>query len=134
MAVALISIKPTLMFRRWRKQLAAGGGLPEEAQVRQARKWVMVQAHLIAVIPLAAVFLARGFGAEANPSCRPTRASRYCRYCPVVNDVILRPALHFVNMLFFAAPASFLSAAWVSHADGPSDWLFFHEAGLGRAG
>jgi putative membrane protein len=59
-AVGLISIKPTLMFRRWGKQLAAGGGLPEEAQVRLARKWVMVQAHLIAVIPLAAVFLARG--------------------------------------------------------------------------
>ena len=63
-AVGLISIKPTLMFRRWGKQLAAGGGLPEEAQVRQARKWVMVQAHLIALIPLVAVFLARGFGAR----------------------------------------------------------------------
>lgn len=60
--VGLISIKPTLMFRRWGKQLAAGGGLPEEAEVRRARKWVMVQAHLIALIPLAAVFLARGFG------------------------------------------------------------------------
>ncbi|NPC59172.1 DUF2214 family protein [Caenimonas soli] len=61
-AVGLISIKPTLMFRRWGKQLAAGGGMPEEAQIRLARKWVMVQAHLIAVIPLAAVFLARGYG------------------------------------------------------------------------
>jgi putative membrane protein len=61
-AVGLISIKPTLMFRRWTKQLAAGAGLPDEAQVRLARKWVMVQAHLIAVIPLAAVFMARGFG------------------------------------------------------------------------
>jgi putative membrane protein len=64
-AVALISIKPTLMFRRWGKQLAAGGGLPEASQVRQVRKWVMVQAHLIAVIPLVAVFLARGFAARA---------------------------------------------------------------------
>jgi putative membrane protein len=59
-AVGLISIKPTLMFRRWGKQLAAGGGLPDETQVRLARKWVMVQAHLVALIPLAAVFLARG--------------------------------------------------------------------------
>lgn len=62
LAVALMSIKPTLMFRRWRKQLAAGGPLPDEAQVRTARKWVMIQAHLIALIPLAAVFMARGFG------------------------------------------------------------------------
>jgi putative membrane protein len=61
--IALMSIRPTLMFIRWRRQLRAGGGLPDEAQVRLARRWVMVQAHLIAVIPLAAVFLARGFGA-----------------------------------------------------------------------
>lgn len=63
-AVALMSIKPTLMFRRWVKQLRADGTLPAQADVRTARKWVMVQAHLIAVIPLAAVFLARGFGGK----------------------------------------------------------------------
>ena len=61
-AVALMSIRPTLMFIRWRRQLRSGAGLPDEAQVRLARKWVMWQAHLIALIPLAAVFLARGFG------------------------------------------------------------------------
>jgi putative membrane protein len=61
-AVALMSIKPTLMFRRWLKQLRAGAILPAEDEVRIARKWVMWQAHLIALIPLAAVFLARGFG------------------------------------------------------------------------
>jgi putative membrane protein len=58
--VGLMSIKPTLIFRRWARQLRADGGLPGEEEVRDARKWVMVQAHLIAVIPLAAVFLARG--------------------------------------------------------------------------
>ena len=63
-AVGLLSIKPTLMFLRWRRELRAGGAMPAEAHVRQARKWVMVQAHLIALIPLAAVFLARGFGAK----------------------------------------------------------------------
>jgi putative membrane protein len=62
-AVALMSIKPTLMFIRWRRQLRTDGALPDEGQVRLARKWVMVQAHVIAIIPLAAVFLARGFGA-----------------------------------------------------------------------
>ena len=59
-AVGLMSIKPTLMFIRWRRELRATGALPPEAEVRTARKWVMVQAHIIAVIPLAAVFLARG--------------------------------------------------------------------------
>ncbi|MBA2675354.1 DUF2214 family protein [Ramlibacter sp.] len=58
----LLSIKPTLMFARWRKALRADGSLPPEADVRKARKLVMVQAHIVALIPLAAVFLARGFG------------------------------------------------------------------------
>ncbi len=61
-AIALLSIKPTLMFIRWRRELAATGKLPADDQVRLARKLVMVQAHIIAVVPLAAVFLARGFG------------------------------------------------------------------------
>jgi putative membrane protein len=63
-AVGLISIKPTIVFRRWKKELAATGALPDEAQVRGVRKLVMIQAHLIALIPLAAVFLARGFGGK----------------------------------------------------------------------
>ncbi len=62
--VALMSIKPTLMYRRWNRELKATGALPAEAQVRDARRWVMIQAHIIALIPLAAVFLARGFGAK----------------------------------------------------------------------
>jgi putative membrane protein len=63
--VALMSIKPTLMYRRWRRDLAATGALPSDAQIRDARKWVMIQAHIIAIIPIAAVFLARGFGAKS---------------------------------------------------------------------
>jgi putative membrane protein len=59
-AVGLMSIKPTIMFIRWRKALRASGALPSEAEVKTARKWVMIQAHIIALIPLAAVFLARG--------------------------------------------------------------------------
>lgn len=60
--VGLVSIKPTITFIRWRKQLRASGALPNEAEVRATRKLVMVQAHIIPFIPLAAVFLARGFG------------------------------------------------------------------------
>ena len=61
--MGLVSIKPTLTFIRWRKQLRASGALPTEAEVRATRKLVMVQAHIIPFIALAAVFLARGFGA-----------------------------------------------------------------------
>lgn len=60
--VGVISIFPTLTYLRWRKTLRATGALPAEAEIRKTRKLVMVQAHIIAVIPLAAVFLARGFG------------------------------------------------------------------------
>lgn len=60
--VALISIKPTLRFGRWRKELRASGALPSPDEVRSVRKLVMLQAHVIPLIPLAAVFLARGFG------------------------------------------------------------------------
>jgi putative membrane protein len=60
--IVLLSIKPTRMFRDWLQQLRANGTLPAEGEVKTARKWVMWQAHLIALIPLAAVFLARGFG------------------------------------------------------------------------
>ena len=40
----------------------ADGSLPGEAQIAKTRRLVMVQAHIIAVIPLLAVFLARGYG------------------------------------------------------------------------
>ncbi|MGJ7522989.1 DUF2214 family protein [Variovorax sp. LT1P1] len=60
--VGVISIFPTLTYLRWRKALRANGALPTENDIQKTRKLVMVQAHLIALIPLVAVFLARGFG------------------------------------------------------------------------
>jgi putative membrane protein len=60
--VGIVSIFPTLTYMRWRKTLSASGSLPGEAEIKKTRKLVMVQAHLIALIPLVAVFLARGFG------------------------------------------------------------------------
>ena len=59
--VALLSIGPTRSYLRWRKRLRADGTLPTEAEVRKTRKLVMIEAHLIALVPLAAGFLARGF-------------------------------------------------------------------------
>jgi putative membrane protein len=60
--VGLLSIGPTLRFARWRRQLRADGSLPAADEVRLVRKRIMVQAHIIPFIPLAAVFLARGYG------------------------------------------------------------------------
>ncbi|TFZ01744.1 DUF2214 family protein [Ramlibacter humi] len=61
--VGLMSIGPTLRFVAWRKALRADGSLPGAGEVRNVRRQVMRQAHLIPLIPLAATFLARGFGA-----------------------------------------------------------------------
>jgi putative membrane protein len=61
-AVGLMSIRPTLRFAAWRKALRADGRLPAAEEVRQVRRQVLRQAHLIPLIPLAAVFLARGYG------------------------------------------------------------------------
>lgn len=57
-----LSIQPTRSFIRWRRTLDAGGGLPSPEAVRRTRRLVMWQAHLLPLIPLAAVFLARGLG------------------------------------------------------------------------
>lgn len=58
--IGLISIVPTLRFLRWRKTLRGTGALPGEAEVRGTRRLVMIEAHLLVLIPLLAVFLARG--------------------------------------------------------------------------
>jgi len=60
--VGLISIFPTITYIRWRRQLRENKSLPSAAEVRKTRRLVMIQAHILVVIPLFAVFLARGFG------------------------------------------------------------------------
>lgn len=58
--VAGLSIKPSLTFRRWVRGLAAGQSLPEAQEVATTRRWIMLQAHLVPVIAVIAVFWARG--------------------------------------------------------------------------
>ena len=62
--VGLISIVPTIRFARWRKALRSDGTLPSAQAVKSARRLVMLQAHIIPAIPLAAAFLAQGFGGK----------------------------------------------------------------------
>jgi putative membrane protein len=61
--VGLLSIGPTRAFLRWRRAARADGAyrVPEGEWTR-ARRGVLVELHLLALIPLAAVIMARGLG------------------------------------------------------------------------
>lgn len=58
--IGAMAIPPARAYRRWRAALAAGQGLPPAEEVRQARRWVMIQAHVLLLLPLAGSLLARG--------------------------------------------------------------------------
>ena len=61
--VALLSIVPTRLFLRWARQVKAGGNMviaPDE--VKRARRFVMIELHIAALLPLLAVMMARGIG------------------------------------------------------------------------
>jgi putative membrane protein len=60
--IGLLSIVPTVRFLRWRRELRRSGALPPEAQVRGTRRLILIEAHLLMLIPLAAAMLARGIG------------------------------------------------------------------------
>lgn len=46
--------------RRWQRNLDAAGILPDAAALNRTRRLVMVEAHVMTLIPIAAVMLARG--------------------------------------------------------------------------
>lgn len=59
--VGLLSILPTIAFLRWRKARRADPAYRvAETDWRRARRFVLVELHLLALIPLAAVIMARG--------------------------------------------------------------------------
>jgi putative membrane protein len=60
--IGALSGIPTRAFFRWRRALAENGRLPPAEDVRRARRWIMIEAHLLILVPLAAVLLARGVG------------------------------------------------------------------------
>ncbi len=62
--LALMSIAPTLRILGWKKRLRADAGFsPPQAEVDRTRKAVFAELHLLALVPLAAVLMARGIGA-----------------------------------------------------------------------
>ncbi|MFG6447723.1 DUF2214 family protein [Roseateles sp. BYS180W] len=60
--IGLLSLRPTLRFRQWRRQLLQTGALPEAAEVQSTRRWVMWEAHLLMLLPVLGALLARGVG------------------------------------------------------------------------
>jgi putative membrane protein len=63
LVVALVSIAPTIQFIRWARQAESQGDKPVPlAEVVRTRRFVVVELGLLALIPLAAVLMARGFG------------------------------------------------------------------------
>ncbi|MBV7482045.1 DUF2214 family protein [Bordetella sp. BOR01] len=61
--IGLCSIPPTLAFLRWNKQARQQAGyVPEGGQIKHARRWVMVEVHLLVLVPLCAALMARGIG------------------------------------------------------------------------
>ena len=60
--IGLLTLPTSRALASWRRTLAASGTLPQAAQIDAARRRVMIAAHLFLLIPLAAVFLARGVG------------------------------------------------------------------------
>lgn len=62
-AIGLCSIPPTLSFLNWKKTANLHPGLlPDNAAIKRARRWVMLEAHLIILLPLFAALMARGVG------------------------------------------------------------------------
>lgn len=56
--VGLLSIPPTLAFRRWRK----AARLADVAGIARVRRYLHLQLALFALIPIAAAAMARGYG------------------------------------------------------------------------
>jgi len=61
-AIATLSITPTMCFLRWRRRLAESGELPPTAEIATARRLIHVEVALLALIPPMAVLMARGIG------------------------------------------------------------------------
>jgi putative membrane protein len=60
--IALISVRPTLNYLRWRREAGAHGALPSLAEVERTRGWVLLQVGLFTALPILAAMMARGFG------------------------------------------------------------------------
>ena len=64
--VVLISLPPTMQMLRWVRALKGGASrVAADYEVARMRRYMVVEAVLIALIPLMAVLMARGIGVQA---------------------------------------------------------------------
>ena len=68
-AIGLISVPPTMQYLRWMRMLRTGSdAVTAEFEVLRARRYVLAELVLFAIIPLLAVLLARGIGIQGSAS------------------------------------------------------------------
>ena len=60
--IAAMSIAPTRAFGRWKRALDAGGAPPTALEIAGVRRLLHIELGLLALMPLMAVFMARGIG------------------------------------------------------------------------
>ncbi len=61
--VGLISIAPTRAFFKWNKAARADAGFTvPDAEVKGVRRFLMIEVHLLVLVPLFAALMARGVG------------------------------------------------------------------------
>lgn len=63
LVVVALQVYPSRQYRRWAQMREQGHAVFLDEAVRKAWLSMLLATHLVAVIPLPAVFLARGFGA-----------------------------------------------------------------------
>jgi putative membrane protein len=60
--IGLLSIRPTLVYRRWQRAVENGGQSPSGKDVASIRRYLHLQASLLLMIPIIAAAMARGLG------------------------------------------------------------------------
>jgi putative membrane protein len=61
-SVAVLSIRPTLTFGRWKRAIDAGSAGPAAEEIARVRRILHIEVGLFALMPLMAVLMARGIG------------------------------------------------------------------------
>jgi putative membrane protein len=65
--VGLISIKPTMRILAWQKSLKANAAfVPPLPEIAKLRRWLLIELHVFALIPVFAAMMARGVGYGAG--------------------------------------------------------------------
>lgn len=65
--IGILSIPPTLRFLRWSRALKTDENFqPPEAEVKTARRFVMIELHLLAVVILFAALMVRAFEVDVR--------------------------------------------------------------------